>query len=397
MRGMFVCRLDRPWLGTPFLMQGFLVQTDEERRTLQHLCQHLYIDTAKSVVSVKAIKPTNQGSRAVSSRPQLKFSPIIERDLAKSGIKKALPIYSETYKAIRTSFKSFTKRHYIEPESLTNQMSQCFESIQNNTTAMTWLSRVKSHNTYTSEHAMHVSMLAMVFAVHCGWKKEEAVTAGIAGLLCDIGKLKVPAQVLNKSEPLNEAEWTMIHDHPKWSRYFLEKSGFSQEVIQAAYCHHERPDGTGYPGRRRSGQTPTLAKLIKIIDAFDALISARPYARQRTVFEATQLLYRGRGKEFDHQLVDQFIEMMGVFPVGTIVELSTGEVGVVIGQNNNARLLPVISVVRDRNKNPIKETVANLRDIADANGKGRVKIRSMLHDGSYGIFMKDFTKQLITS
>ncbi len=394
---MFVCRLDRPWLGTPFLMQGFLIQSPSELRQIRDLCDQVYVDTSKSLVQLTGDK----SKRSLFGRRQIdevvEFSPNIDRDLARSGIRSALPAYSATFKTLKSCFKAYSQNQLIDAAALEKQVATCLDAVMQDTSAMAWLSRVKTHNHYTSEHSMHVSLLAMVFAIHCGWSKEEARTAGLAGLLFDLGKIKVPRQILMKPGALTESEWQLIHDHPKWGRYYLEKSGFSLDVVNAAYYHHERPDGTGYPVKRVGGQAPLIARLIHILDAYDAMISYRPYAHQRTVFEATKVLYRGRDTEFDAKLVDQFIEMMGVFPVGTLVELSSGEVAVVIGQNNDARLLPKISIIRDRNKNPVKETVANLKDIRDSQGRPRVRVKSMLHDGSYGIFMQDYTRQLLVS
>lgn len=393
--GMFVCRLDRPWLGTPFLMQGFLVQSDDELRTLKHLCNTLYIDTQKSIVSLRpnhkqALKRSHSGNG-------IDLPPSIDRTLAKTGLVNALPAYSATIKALRGCHQSYKDHDYLEPSVLERSIGRCLEAVIQNTSAMAWLSRVKSHNQYLSEHSMHVSLLAMVYAVHCGWSKEEARDAGIAGLLFDIGNIKVPKQVLTKPGLLSDSELQLVHEHPKWSRYYLEKSGFNKAIVEGAYFHHERPDGNGYPAKKVGSQTPRIARLLHIIDAYDAMTSHRPYAKQKTVFEATRILYRGRGTCFDSEMVDRFIEMVGVFPIGTIIELSTGEIAVIIGQNNNARLLPKVSVVRDKNKNPIPEALVNLRDLVDASGKPLVRIKTMLNDGAYGLFMKDYTRHLLTS
>ena len=393
-RGMFVCRLDRPWLGTPFLMQGFLVQTTDELMTLQHLCEAVYIDTEKSLVSLKK-KSSKKLFRQVYTELPLEIPPTVDRQLAVTGLKKALPVYSQSYSLLKSSFNDYRKNQRIEAKVLEQQVDNCLEAILSNTTAMSWLTRVKSHHSYTSEHAMHVSMLAMVFAVHCGWSKDEAKEAGLAGLLFDLGKVRIPKQLLNKEEALAESELTMMREHTKWSRYYLEKSGFSRNIIDAAYFHHEQPDGKGYPTGRIGKQVPLLARLIRILDAYDAMISTRPYAEERTVFEAVRMLYRGRGRLFDSELVDQFIEMTGVYPVGTVVELSTGEVAVVIGQNNGARLLPRVSVIRDKNKEQTPERPINLLAQTDPEGRPTIAVKKMLHDGSYGVFLKDYTRSLL--
>lgn len=392
---MFVCRLDRPWLGTPFLMQGFLVQSDEELNTLKHLCNTLYIDTQKSLVSAHPSR--KQALKRSQANNGIDLPTSIDRTLAKTGLTNALPAYSDTIKTLRHCHNAYRKQDFLEPSVLEDKVAACLEAVIQNTSAMSWLSRVKSHNQYLSEHSMHVSLLAMVYAVHCGWSKEEARNAGIAGLLFDIGNIRIPKQVLSKPTLLADSERQMVREHPKWSRYYLEKSGFNKTVVEAAYFHHERPDGTGYPAQKVGSQTPRLARLLHIIDSYDAMTSHRPYAAQKTVFEATRILYRGRGSRFDSEMVDRFIEMIGVFPIGTIIELSTGEIAIIIGQNNNARLLPKVSVVRDKNKNPVPETLVNLRDLVDDSGKPLVRINTMLHDGSYGLFMKDYTRHLLTS
>lgn len=390
--GMFVCKLDRPWLGTPFLMQGFLVRTQNELETLKQICDTVYVDTAKSLVSFSAKERRKDVKRIEHS-----FSDTVDRDLAVAGLKQALPTYSATAKVLRSAFRAFVNSSTLDSTSVHKTVESCLDQIVLNTSAMAWLSRVKSHTHYTYEHSMHVSLLAMVFAVHCGWTREEAKAAGVAGLVFDIGKLKIPSAVLTKPGPLTESEWELVRHHTKWTRYYLEKSGFTRDIIEAGYYHHERPDGAGYPVKRVGGQTPQLARLIHVLDAFDAMVSYRPYAQQKTVFEATKVLYRLRNIEFDSDIVDKFIEMLGVYPIGTIVELSSGEVAIVIGQNDSARLLPVISVIRDRNKNPMPETVVNLANVRDKQGQPRVHVKTMLHDGSFGIYMHDYTRQLLTT
>lgn len=396
-RGMFVCRLDRPWLGTPFLMQGFLVQTKDELMTLQQLCHQVYVDTEKSLISLNRKQRKTKGAKQFYTDLPKNIPATVDRQLAVTGLKKALPVYSHTYNTLKSSFNEYRKTQNLRASALEHQVDQCLDAILSNTTAMSWLTRVKTHSNYTSEHAMHVSMLAMVFAVHCGWSKEEAKEAGLAGLLFDLGKIRIPKTVLNKAETLSEPETSMVREHPKWSRYFLEKSGFSKKVIDAAYFHHERPDGLGYPTGRVGGQTPLLARLIHILDAYDAMISHRPYAVERTVFEAVRMLYRGRGTQFDSELVDQFIEMTGVYPIGTVVELSTGEIAVIIGQNNGARLLPRVSIIRNKQKEAVAERPINLLTQIDETGRPSITIRSMLHDGSYGVYLKDFTRSLLVS
>ena len=385
--GMFVCRLDRPWLGTPFLMQGFLIENRDMLHQVQSLCSQVCVDTRKSLVKFKARPGKTQAP------PTLPAS--FDRDMAQMGLRSVLPTYTHTLKHVKEAMRGLSKGHPLNPDTLGKHVDECITALIDNIPAMTWLSRVKSHDDYTYEHALHVSLLCMVFGIHCGWPRDEVRTVGLAGLLFDLGKLRIPKSLLTKPGPLTETEWQLFNEHPKWTRYLLEKSGFGHDVIAACYYHHERPDGQGYPVHKLAGQVPLSARLIHILDAFDAMISYRPYAQQRTVYDAIRVLYKGRATEFDSALVDQFIELMGVYPIGTLVELSSGEVAVVIGQNHDARLLPKIAVVRDRNKQPVSERVVNLKHLTGNDGLPQFRVKTMLHDGSYGIFMQDYTRQLV--
>lgn len=385
--GMFVCRLDRPWLGTPFLMQGFLIENRDMLHQVQSLCSQVCVDTRKSLVKFQARPDKKQAP------PTLPAS--FDRDMAQMGLRSVLPTYTRTLKHVKEAMRGLSKGHPLNPDILGKDIDECITALIDNIPAMTWLSRVKSHDDYSYEHALHVSLLSMVFGIHCGWPRDEVRTVGLAGLLFDLGKLRIPTALLTKPGPLTETEWQLFHDHPKWTRYLLEKSGFGHDVIAACYYHHERPDGQGYPVQKLAGQVPLSARLIHILDAFDAMISYRPYAQQRTVYDAIRVLYKGRATEFDSALVDQFIELMGVYPIGTLVELNSGEVAVVIGQNHDARLLPKIAVVRDRNKQPVVERVVNLKHLTGRDNRPLFRIKTMLHDGSYGIFMQDYTRQLV--
>jgi len=385
--GMFVCRLDRPWVGTPFLMQGFLIENREMLHQIQGLCSQVCVDTRKSLVSIKARPNTTQ--------PPPTLPPSFDRDMAQMGLRRVLPAYTRTLKHVKQAMRGLSKGHPLNPDALGQDIDHCITALIDNIPAMTWLSRVTSHDDYTYEHALHVSLLGMVFGIHCGWSRSDVRTVGLAGLLIDLGKLRIPRSLLNKPGPLTETEWQLFHDHPKWTRYLLEKSGFDRDVIAACYYHHERPDGLGYPVRKLAGQVPLNARLIHILDAFDAMISYRPYAHQRTVYDALRILYKGRSSDFDSALVDQFIELMGVYPIGTLVELNSGEVAVIIGQNHDARLLPKIALVRDSNKQLVAERIVNLKHLTGSDGLPRFRIKTMLHDGSYGIFMKDYTRQLV--
>ncbi|MHA7880613.1 MAG: HD-GYP domain-containing protein [Saccharospirillum sp.] len=386
--GMFVCRLDRPWLGTPFLMQGLLIEDRQILNQVRDLCDHVYVDPKRSQVNI-----TLKGARkSYRDTPEPSFPASVDRDMARIGLRAALPAYSNTLKTVKSTFKALSRGELPCPHSMSAQIDRCIDALTDNIPAMTWLSRIHNHDDYSYEHAMNVSLLAMVFGIHCGWPREEVRRAGLAGLLFDLGKLRLPRSVLTKPEPLSEPEWRQVREHPKWTRYLLEKSGFETDIVQACYFHHEQPDGRGYPVGKVGGQVPLLARLIRILDSYDAMTTDRPYAQALTVYDAIRQLYRGRAQLYDATLVEQFIELMGVYPIGTLIELSNGEVGVVIGQNHDARLLPKVAIVRNPKKEPCPERAVNLKHLASHTP---IRVTRMLGDGSYGVFMRQYTRELM--
>ena len=162
------------------------------------------------------------------------------------------------------------------------------------------------------------------------------------------------------------------------------------EAINVAYMHHERPDGKGYPNGLYAKDLSLFTKIIAIVDTYDAITNDRVYAKGRPSTEALRIIYEQRGRQFDEQLAMAFIQTIGIYPPGMLVELISGEVGIVVDATSGPKHLPQILVVLDENKQPCKEISVNLALTVDAEDSRGARIKSALPDGSYGLRMKDY-------
>lgn len=232
----------------------------------------------------------------------------------------------------------------------------------------------------------------MAFGRHLGLPKKDIKNLGMSALLFDIGKMKVPRELLIKPGRLTKDEYLVIRKHVQHSVEIIENiKGINDAVISIASTHHERFDGTGYPRGLRRNRIPLFGKIASIVDCYDAITSIRPYRKAISPTEALRMLYRQRNRAFQDELVEQFIQCLGVYPTGTLVELNTGEVGIIIAQNAIRRLRPKIMLILNKNKVAYDrfETLDLAIENVDDDGN-LLDISRSLQPGTYGIDPKEY-------
>jgi len=213
----------------------------------------------------------------------------------------------------------------------------------------------------------------------------------VGTLLCDIGKLKLSHDLLEKTEKLTEEEFNLLKSHVDLSLTELSNSvGVTQEVIDIVASHHERFNGQGYPNGLSGNEIPIMARIAAIADSYDAMTSQRPYCEAKSPVIAVKELYELRGDEYQPELIEEFIQAVGLYPAGTLVELSSGEVAVVVSENKMRRLRPKILKLLDGNKKPISNSaIINLMDTTVDDEGNSIEIIQSLEPGSYGINPED--------
>jgi len=261
------------------------------------------------------------------------------------------------------------------------------QSVIRNPDALLWLTKLRSVDTYAYDHAIDTSVLAVMFGRHLGLPQEQLQELGLTGLLFDIGKVKLPPNLLSKPGKLTDEEFALVKQHVDFSIEILnQSSGVSERVINGVRHHHERHDGHGYPHGIHGSDIPIFARIIAIVDCFDAITSPRPYRAAISSHHAIRQMYEWRDTEFQAQLYEQFIQCLGVYPTGTIVELSSGEVAIVVAQNRTRRLRPRVMLILDDEKVALtRNSLLDLKEEMPGPGARPLEIINSHDSGAFGI------------
>jgi cyclic di-GMP phosphodiesterase len=242
----------------------------------------------------------------------------------------------------------------LEAKEVKESVTRLADSVVRNPDALLLMSRLRDKSAQAHARSLQVSVYLIIFARFLQLAREELDLLGLLGLLQDIGKTRLPAELLERKGPLSAEEYALVKRHVEYSSEILAATpGLPAKLPELALLHHERQDGTGYPRGLKGDQIGLYGSMAAIADTYDALTAVRPYAEVLSPSSALSYLYKERGTGFHPDLVEQFIQCVGAFPVGSVVELNSGEVGIVITQNLVRRLKPRVMVVLDAKGNPM--------------------------------------------
>jgi len=379
--GMFVCRLDRPWEDTPFPLQGVEVRTQEDLRTLRELCRHVYIDRRREAVDHTlqlryGEQPDTRFQRAVTYPDRVS----IEEELpsAREALRSAAILVDLIYADVASGRE-------LSVEHVEQAVRPLVASVLRSADAFLYLESMRRHDSYTYSHAIGCSALAAAFGRHLGLHEETVFGLAVGGLLMDIGKMRVPQSLLQSPRSLSDEELAIVRAHLSHGMDIVGSAGISDpDVLAVLRTHHERHDGSGYPQGLHGNAIPVAGRMLGIIDSYDAMISARPYRAPISRHHALQQIYRKRDKLFQAELVEQFQACLGVYPTGSLVELNTGEIAVVMMQNRVRRLRPRVLLLTTPDKQPLAD-FQPFDLLNQANDRSAVEIARSVAAGEYGI------------
>lgn len=265
-------------------------------------------------------------------------------------------------------------------------------SMLGNPDALMWVARLRDEDMSTYSHGVKVALYMVALGRHLGFPKDDLNKLGMIGMLADVGKTLVPRALLEKPGMLSAAEYHTVKGHVELGLEALRKSiTLPEEVELGIVQHHERIDGSGYPSGLEGEAISVYGRIAAIADTFAAMITPRAYANAVAPQEALMSLFEWSGQSFHGPLVEQFIEAIGVFPVGSLVELSTGEVAIIVAHNRTRRLEPKILVLTWPDKQPLAEPIA--RDLGTrpigCDGKA-IRLARGLSSGAYGLKVRDY-------
>jgi cyclic di-GMP phosphodiesterase len=388
--GMFIHELDRPWTDTPFAFQGFLLRNMEQLDAIKKYCKTVYIDFDRSELNADA-----ERSVMVATQARVTRLPPAPRIAVERELEPAAKAYTQTRGTLTDVFASVRAGKLLEAGQVKESVKGITESVLRNPDALQLFTRLEEKGEYTQSHALDVAVYMTTFGRFLEMQDDEITTLGYLGLLQDIGKLRVSTKLIEKRDRLNVEEFEQAKLHVKFSADIIEETPNLPHGLSAlALLHHERYDGSGYPKGMKGSEIGRIGAIAAIVDTFDALTMKRPYADPVAPSAALGMLYKWRGTFFDSTLVEQFIRCIGVFPVGSVVELNTGEVGIVFAQNYEKRLQPRVMVIRDANGNSLRpQKVLDLARGPMATENEPYRIRRTLEFGRMGVSMKDIFMQ----
>jgi len=256
--------------------------------------------------------------------------------------------------------------------------------------ASMWLTQLKNKDEYTAIHSLNVCVLSLTFGRALGLAKTELNELGLGALLHDIGKMQVPLEILNKPGELTPEEFEIMKTHPSKGYELLKKEdNLSAEVLNIVKSHHERLSGSGYPDSLLEQNISYYTKIVSITDVYDAITSDRVYNDGMTPHDAMQRLYEWMPDNFDQELMQQFIRTLGIYPIGSVVELKTGHIGLVVKLNENHHLKPVVMLILNRDKEYYpRRKLINLASSIWEKKTGRPEIKRILDPKEFNIDIK---------
>ena len=384
--GMYVCRLDRPWTETPFPLQGFLIETDDEVRELARLCRHVFIDTERSITADVLRRRAPPGTRdpaALRNTVSYSDSSTIEEELPLARV-----AHENAARLVESVLDDVRAGRPPSAAAIDEAVAPIVKSVMRSRDAFFWFESLRKRDSYSYGHAISCCALAAAFGRHLGFPAPILNELSTGALLMDIGKAVLPDALLMRNGALDAAECSAVRTHVATGLKVLADSGITSDAVQSVVAtHHERDDGSGYPNHHAGAQIPLLGRIAGIVDAFDAMTNDRPYRKALAQHAALQQLYLSRNTLFQAEMIERFQVCLGVYPTGSLVELSTGEVAVVMAQNQVRRLRPKVVVLTRPNKQPLEDF--RQVDLMLQDQGAAVDIVRSLVAGDYGIDAAD--------
>lgn len=294
------------------------------------------------------IKADPAGGDGESTDPEIK-----DKVEFKEELKRAKKIRNEAVDLVKEFLNTVRTGKGIEADKVHSTMGKMVDSIFSNQDALASLARLKSFDNYTFTHSVNVAILSITMGRHMGFKREDIHDLGVGAILHDVGKMLVPENILNKPGALTESEFEVMKKHTTLGAELLERTrNIKEESRYVALQHQEKYDGTGYPGKLKGSDIHIFGRISAVADVYDAMTSKRVYKPGMHPEEALKKMYFLRGKHFESQMVERLIKCLGIYPIGTLVELNTGELALVRMTNHTHPVQPLVMMLFDKEKKP---------------------------------------------
>jgi response regulator RpfG family c-di-GMP phosphodiesterase len=352
--GHKIIGLDIDWDETPWRGPSMVLDDLATKAYLKKHCAWVVIDlksgTNKFRPSARWLEPLSEPLPPLPER----VDALQRSALSAQSLKNGAALYAQLYRRVHEFATNFQKGTNIDAGEAIDFAHRLADGIEESLAALMWLSRIKDSRLYLTQHLIHTTLLMAGFVHALGWERERVETAALVGLLHDLGKLRLDRNLLLKSGPLSEGELKSLRSHPTVAAELLRQNpDVPWEVIAGVAASHEQPDGLGYPRGLKGDAIPVMARLIAIIDAYDAMTSKRVHGKLMTHQQALGQLWKERGSQFSADIVERFIQFLGWVTPGTLVRLTDQRLAVVMEMRHEGGVRPVVR--------PLTQTAGGLR------------------------------------
>jgi HD-GYP domain-containing protein (c-di-GMP phosphodiesterase class II) len=422
-KGMYVSQLDRPWLETPFVFQGFEIREQSEIEMLQKYCSTVYIDVDRGDISsaqVKQLLAMQQKPKRKQRDPQhgtdrepSKLLRWLKNLLLKMGYyRQAAAVESsrqegyriqatvrgeagparEAYQQLAEHHQQMMERAMVKSEvqigELRHAVQPAVDSVLRNPNAMAWTVFSRKSSSANYNRSVGTAILCLLFGRQLQFERGLLEELAMGGMLLDIGNSRIPKSIAATTGAISDEQRGLLRQHVELGLEILACSkGVPDNVVNMLRHHHERYDGSGYPEGLYGSRIPVFGRIAGIVDCYDAMTSENPYSKPMAAYDAARSMNESRGKEFAAEVVEQFLTAIGMFPVGSLVELNDGSIGVVLEQNPNNVLRPKVMLLLDRDRTPLpQKKILEMRDLPlDATQSNALWIIKGHEHGAFGI------------
>ena len=399
--GMFVAGLDRPWVESPFAFQGFTIKSQSDIDLIQRSCDFVYVDVDQSIcptaVTGGAVLEVNKNKKSKLTLDDITHhNTVSERSPTHEEFKRALLAYNALERTFNHVVKDIQQGNQLKLQLIAKTVVPLITSIQLNPDAMLQILMLDSRQSTLASDAITTAFLAAAIGHRIGVKNKPLLQLAIGGLLYDVGKLSLPKELLDQPRKFTPAEYSVVKSHVSSGMDIINNAiGGQPAILTMVQHHHERFNGSGYPTGMSNQDIPVFARIASIVDCFNAITSHRPHAPAMSPYHAALKIYEWREVDFDPQLVEQLIQVVGVYPIGSPVELSTDEIAVVVAHNKSQRLRPVVAVLLNSDKKKLeKPRIVDLGIEPRDSNNAVISIKETIKGGVYELDMRGILESL---
>lgn len=348
--GMYLKEFCGSWMEHPFWRSGFILSDRKDiDAILASSIKEVWIDSSRGLdvpdTQTAVLEAESEADvEATLTRVAPGREPVapvsVEQEMAR-----AVKICSQAKQAMVTMFEEVRMGNAVDTDGAKQLVEEISDSVTRNPSALISLARLKTVDDYTYMHSVAVCAMMVALARQLGLDEARTRSAGMAGLLHDLGKAVMPQEVLNKPGKLSEAEFTVMKSHPEAGyRMLLKSESIDAIALDVCLHHHEKMDGSGYPKGLKGDDISLLAKMGAVCDVYDAITSNRPYKAGWDPAESLRKMAEWSKGHFDPLVFQAFVKSMGIYPVGSLVLLSSGRIGVVTEQAQTSLIMPRVKV-----------------------------------------------------